>query len=129
MNTDPPAQMPSGAASDANSASVSTVCSIGSRPVTRGEGVGGEAVAGGALAPRGDEVVGGGVLLGGSGAQHDVLDLAGMRAAADLGFELGEGVVDLAAALRELADDLVGDAVDLPAARAAGPPPHPERAG
>ena len=92
-----------------------------------GEGVGGEAVAGGALAPRGDEVVGGGVLLGGAGAQHDVLDLAGMRAAADLGFELGQGVVDLGAALRELADDLVGDAVDLPAAGAAGPPPHPER--
>ncbi len=72
----------------------------------RGERIGGEAVAGGSLAPGGDEVVGGGVLLGGAGAQHDVLDLARMRAAADLGFELGQRVVDLGAALRELADDL-----------------------
>ena len=63
-----------------------------------GERVGGESVAGGSFAPRGDEVVGGGVLLGGTGAQHDVLDLARMGAAADLGFELGEGVVDLGAA-------------------------------
>ena len=41
------------------------------------------------------------MLLGGAGAQHDVLDLARVCAAADLGFELGERVVDLGAALRE----------------------------
>ena len=50
-------------------------------------------------------------------------------AAADLGFELGQRVVDLGAALRELADDLLCDAVDLPTAGTAGSPPDPQPLG
>ena len=83
----------------------------------------------GACPPVGDELVGGGVVLGGACTQHDVFDLAGMRATADLGFELGEGVVDLVAALRELRHDGLVDAVDLPSGLAAGPPSHIELAG
>ena len=72
----------------------------------------------------GDEVVGGRVVLGGPGAQHDVFDLFGVGASPDLGFELSEGVVDLAAPGRELSDDLWADPVDLPPGLAAGSPPN-----
>ena len=95
----------------------------------RGERCGVEPVARCALAPSGDEFVGGGVVLGWSGAQHDVFDLAGVRPSADLCFEFCEGVVDLTAALGELSDHRVGDARDLPAAGSTGPPPHAELGG
>ena len=52
-----------------------------------------------------------------------------LGAAADGVFELAEGVVDLVAPPGELAQHRVGDAGDLPAALAAGPPADPEAAG
>ena len=51
------------------------------------EFLGGETVLSGALTPCRDEVVGRGVVLGWPGAQHDVFDLFGVGASADLGFE------------------------------------------
>src|SRR3546814_16652530 len=68
------------------------------------ESVRGEPMSGRSFAPGGDQVSGGGVVLGGSGAQHDVVDLDGVRATSDLGFELAQSVVDLVPALGELAD-------------------------
>ena len=61
---------------------------LGVVPGEVGERVGGEAVAGGAVTPRSDQVIRGRVVLGRARSQHDVLDLARMRASTDLFFEL-----------------------------------------
>jgi hypothetical protein len=126
-NTEPPAQMPSGAASDRNNASVSISWAGRSCPVTTAASASVvEAVLRGAFAPCGDEVIGGGVVLGRAGSQHDVFDSLGWAPRPISGSELLEGVVDLVASLRELADHSVVDAGDLPAGLAARPPPHAE---
>src|SRR3546814_14005100 len=86
-------------------------------------------MSGGSFAPGGDQVSGGGVVLGGSGAQHDVVDLDGVRATSDLGFELAQSVVDLVPALGELADAAVRDPIGLPSRLSAGPPTDPQMPG
>ena len=48
----------------------------------------GQPACGGPLSPTGDQVVGPGVVLRRAGLQHDVLDLGGVSASSDLGFEL-----------------------------------------
>jgi hypothetical protein len=94
-----------------------------------GELVGPQAEGGGAGAPAVEQFVDGDLLFGGAGLEHDPVELSEAGVVADGAFELAQGVVDLAASLGELSQHGVGDAGDLPAGFAAGPPANPEAAG
>ena len=78
----------------------------------------------GSFPPAVDEGCGVDVYLRGSGSGDDGLDFIEARPPTDLGFEFGDCVFDLVAASGELAQDLIGDAVDLPGSGAAASPAH-----